>query len=64
MCIRDSITLENIYECLRDESNEVLVDEETRARAYKAVMDMIEVKFEPEKTHFDPAAPEADVKVI
>ncbi len=58
------ITLENIYECLRDESNEVLVDEETRARAYKAVMDMIEVKFEPEKTHFDPDAPEADVKVI
>lgn len=58
------ITLENIYECLRDETNEVLVEEDIRKRAYKAVMDMIEVKFDPAKGHFDPNAPEADVKVI
>jgi len=58
------ITLENIYECLRDETNEVLVPETERKRAHKAVMDMINVKFDPVKGHFDPSLPEADVKVI
>ncbi|MBC6402015.1 MAG: quinolinate synthase NadA [Hyphomonadaceae bacterium] len=58
------ITLGNIHECLRDETNEVLVDEATRVKARKAVMDMIDVKFDPEKAHFDPDAPEKDVKVI
>ena len=58
------ITLENIYECLRDETNEVLVPEDMRKRAYKAVMDMINVKFDPVKGHFDPSLPEAAVKVI
>ena len=58
------ITLENIYECLRDETNEVLVPEAERKRAHKAVMDMINVKFDPVKGHFDPSLPEADVKVI
>ena len=58
------ITLENIYECLRDETNEVLVPEAERKRAHKAVMDMINVKFDPVKGHFDPNLPEADVKVI
>ena len=58
------ITLENLYECLRDETNEVLVDEDMRKRAHKAVMDMINVKFDPVKGHFDPSLPEADVKVI
>ena len=58
------ITLENIYECLRDETNEVLVDEATRKRAFKAVMDMINVKFDAVKGHFNPALPEVDVKVI
>ena len=58
------ITLENIYECLKDETNEVLVDEATRKRAHKAVMDMINVKFDPVKGHFNPNLPEADVKVI
>ena len=58
------ITLENIYSCLRDEVHEVLVPEAMRKRAYKAVMDMINVKFDPVKGHFDPALPQADVKVI
>ena len=58
------ITLENIYECLRDETNEVLVPEAERKRAHKAVMDMINVKFDAVKGHFDPKLAEADVKVI
>ena len=58
------ITLENIYECLRDESNEVLVEEAVRQRAHKAVMDMINVKFDAVKGHFNPNLPEVDVKVI
>ena len=58
------ITLENIYECLRDETNEVLVPEAMRKRAYKAVVDMINVKFDPVKGHFDPNLPEKEVTVI
>ena len=58
------ITLENIYECLRDETNEVLVPEDMRKRAYKAVMDMINVKFDAVKGHFDPSLPQVEVKVI
>ena len=58
------ITLENIYECLRDETNEVLIPEEQRKRGHKAVMDMIKVKFDPVKGHFDPSLPQVEVKVI
>ncbi len=58
------ITLENIYECLKNETNEVLVEEETRKRAYDAVMRMIQVKFDPVKGHFDPNAKEKFIKVI
>ncbi|MGJ8562668.1 MAG: quinolinate synthase NadA [Alphaproteobacteria bacterium] len=58
------ITLENIYECLKFETNEVTVPEEMRERAYKAVMDMIAVKFDPIKGHFNPEAPDVHVKVI
>jgi len=58
------ITLEGIYECLRDETNEVLVPEAMRKKAHKAVMDMINVKFDAVKGHFDPNLPEVDVKVI
>lgn len=58
------ITLENIYECLRNETNEVLVPEADRKRAHKAVMDMINVMFDAAKGHFDPTLPEVDVKVI
>ena len=58
------ITLENIYECLKEETNEVLVAEEVRKRAYDAVMRMINVKFDPVKGHFDPNLEEIDIKVI
>jgi quinolinate synthase len=58
------ITLEGIYECLRDETNEVLVPEAMRQKAHKAVMDMINVKFDAVKGHFDPSLPEVEVKVI
>lgn len=58
------ITLENLYECLRDETNEVLVPEPMRAQAYDAVMRMINVKFDKEKGHFDPNSPFKDVTVI
>lgn len=58
------ITLENIYDCLKHESNEVLVEEVVRVRAKKAVMDMINVEFDPVKGHFDPSLPIKDVKVI
>lgn len=58
------ITLENMYQCLRDETNEVLVPEEMRIRAYDAVMKMINVKFDPIKGHFDPTLPAENVKVI
>ena len=58
------ITLENIYTCLRDEVHEVLVPEDMREKAFKAVMDMINVKFDPVKGHFDPKLPIKDVKVI
>ncbi len=58
------ITLENLYTCLRDETNEVLVPEDMRKRAYKAVMDMINVSFDKKKGHFDPTLQEVDVKVI
>jgi len=58
------ITLENIYECLRDETNEVLVPEAERKRAHKAVMDMINVKFDAVKGHFNPTLAEVNVKVI
>ena len=58
------ITLENIYACLKDETNEVLVPEPMRKRAFDAVMRMIEVKFDPVKGHFDPKAKPVDVKVI
>ncbi len=58
------ITLENIYDCLKDETNEILVDEDIRKRAYDAVMRMINVKFDPVKGHFDPTLEEKDIKVI
>jgi quinolinate synthase len=58
------ITLENLYECLRDETNEVLVPEPMRAQAYDAVMRMINVKFAKEKGYFDPESPIKNVKVI
>lgn len=58
------ITLENLYECLRDETNEVLVPEPMRAQAYEAVMRMINVSFPKEKGYFDPDSPIKDIQVI
>ena len=58
------ITLEGVYACLRDETNEVLVPEDMRKKAHKAVMDMINVKFDPIKGHFKPDLPIKEVKVI
>ncbi len=58
------VTLQNIYECLRDEKYEIEIPENVRVKAKKAVMDMINVKFNPVKGHFDPTIPEKDVKVI
>ena len=58
------ITLEGIYECLKGETNEVLIDEDMRLKGHKAVMDMINVKFDAAKGHFNPSLPEAEVKVI
>lgn len=58
------ITLENLYECLRDETNEVLVPEPMRAKAYDAVMNMIKVSFPKEKGYFDPKSPIKDIQVI
>ena len=58
------ITLENIYACLQDETNEVLVPEAMRKKAFKAVQDMIDVKFDPVKGHFNPELPLKDVQVI
>jgi quinolinate synthase len=58
------ITLENILECLENETNEVLVEESMRKKAFKAVQDMIDVKFDPAKGHFNPELPIKDVQVI
>jgi len=58
------ITLENIYACLQNETNEVLVPEAMRKKAFKAVQDMIDVSFDPVKGHFDPKLPIKDVQVI
>jgi len=58
------ITLENIYECLSDEKYEITLPETQRKKAHKAVMDMINVDFDPIKGHFNPNLSETNVKVI
>ncbi len=58
------ITLENLYECLRDETNEVLVPEPMRSQAFTAVQKMIDVSFPKEKGYFDPKSPIKDIQVI
>jgi quinolinate synthase len=58
------ITLENIYECLRNEKYEITLSEALRKKAHKAVMDMINVDFDPLKGHFDPSLSATNVKVI
>ena len=58
------ITLQNLYECLRDETNEVLVPEPMRSQAFTAVQKMIDVSFPKEKGYFDPKSPIKDIQVI
>jgi quinolinate synthase len=58
------ITLEGIYECLLNGTNEVLVPEPMRAKAFTAVQRMIDVSFPKEKGYFDPDSPIKEIKVI
>ena len=58
------ITLENIYECLRDGEHEVLVPEDMQKKALRAVQRMIDLPPPAEKGHFDPAAEHKPIKVI
>jgi len=58
------ITLENIYECLRDGVHEVLVPEDMQIKALRAVQRMIDLPPPAEKGHFDPAAEHKPIKVI
>ena len=58
------ITLQNIYECLRDGVHEVEVPEDMRKKAALAVQRMIDLPPPAEKGHFDPKAEHKDIKVI
>ena len=58
------ITLEGIYQSLRDEVHEIFVPEDMRVRAFEAVQRMIAVEFPAELGHFDPELPEVEVQVI
>jgi len=58
------ITLQNIYECLRDGVHEVIVPEDMRKKAALAVQRMIDLPPPAEKSHFDPKAEHKDIKVI
>jgi len=58
------ITLENIYECLRDGEHEVLVPEDMQKKALRAVQRMIDLPPPAKKGHFDPAAEHKPIKVI
>lgn len=58
------ITLENIYEALRDEKHEVKVPKRMAKKARRAVQRMIDLPPPGEKGHFDPDIPVVEVKVI
>lgn len=59
------ITLENIYESLRDEVHEVLIPKEMQEKALRAVQRMIDLPPPPpEKSRFDPLAAHKPIKVI
>lgn len=58
------ITLENIYECLRDEKHEVKVPKRMQIKALRAVQRMIDLPPPAEKGHFDPLAAHKPIKVI
>jgi quinolinate synthase len=38
------VTLENLRDCLRDETPEVIIDEATRAAAERSIKNMISIK--------------------
>jgi quinolinate synthase len=58
------ITLENIYECLRDEKHEVKVPKRMQKKALRAVQRMIDLPPPAEKSHFAPLAVHKPIKVI
>lgn len=58
------ITLQNIYECLRDEKHEVKVSKRIAKKAKHAVQRMIDLPAPGVKGHFDPKAAHKDIKVI
>ena len=58
------ITLQNIYECLRDEKHEVKVPKRIAKKARRAVQRMIDLPAPGVKGHFDPGAVHKDIKVI
>jgi quinolinate synthase len=58
------ITLQNIYECLRDEVHEVKVPKRMQKKALRAVQRMIDLPPPAEKSKFDPKADHKPIKVI
>ena len=58
------ITLQNIYECLRDEKHEVKVPKRIAKKAKRAVQRMIDLPAPGVKGHFDPKAAHKDIQVI
>ncbi len=58
------ITLQNIYDCLRDEKHEILIEENIRKKAKQAVQKMIDLPAPKTKSHFDPNAKRKKIKVI
>ncbi|MCF6274368.1 MAG: quinolinate synthase NadA [Robiginitomaculum sp.] len=58
------ITLQNIYECLRDEKHEVKVSKRIAKKAKRAVQRMIDLPAPGIKGHFNPDAVHKDIKVI
>ena len=58
------ITLENIYDALRLEQHEVVVDEDVAIRARASVQAMLDLPSPKTPAHFDPAKPEKFVEIV
>ena len=58
------ITLENIYDALRLEQHEVIVEPEIAARARASVQAMLDLPAPKTPAHFDPAKPEKYVEIV
>ena len=58
------ITLENIYDALRLEQHEVIVDEQIAKRARASVQAMLDLPAPKTPAHFDPAKPEKFVEIV